>query len=299
LGNNSSYGFRPQRSAHQALQKLHATMTQYGGGHIIELDIEAFFDNVDHATLSRLLRKRMNDGVLMRLIDKWLTAGVLEDGQLRRTERGTPQGGVISPLLANIYLHYALDEWFETKVKPAVTGRTCLVRYADDAVIVCSNARDADHLLSALNTRFASFGLRLHPDKTRRLAFRPNEKTSFDFLGFTHYWKRSGRSWSIARKTAKDRFARSIRSITQWCKRNRHLPIAEQHETLSSKLLGIANYYGIRGNIRALQRLRYLAVRIWGKWLLRRNNRRRGWHVLAWLEMKHPLPKARIWHRSV
>lgn len=296
---NCSYGFRPQRNAHGALQILHETMTHYGGGYIIELDIESFFDNVNHHTLHALLRKRINDGVVRKLIDKWLNAGVLEQGSIRRSEQGTPQGGVISPLLANIYLHYALDEWFNNDIEPQLIGRARLVRYADDAVIVCSNAHDAQRIMGLLSARMSAYGLRLHPDKTRLLAFQPNVKTSFDFLGFTHYWRRRKRSWSIARKTAKDRFRRCVSTITQWCKRNRHLPIREQHKMLTRKLNGMTQYYGIRGNIKALQTLRYWSVRIWGKWLQRRSNRNRGWHVYAWLDAHFPLPIARIPHHDI
>jgi group II intron reverse transcriptase/maturase len=294
-----SYGFRPQRSAHHALHTLHDTMTRYGGGHLIDLDIEAFFDNVKHDLLKQLLRQRINDGVINTLIDKWLKAGVMENGQIHHSENGTPQGGVISPLLANIYLHHALDEWFYNQIVPTITGRATLIRYADDAIIVCSNAQSAERILQLLSERLQQYGLRLHPDKTRLLAFQPSAKTSFNFLGFTHYWKRNNRNWTIARKTAKDRFRRSVTAITQWCKRNRHQPVEEQHQSLSRKLNGIGNYFGIRGNIKALQALRYLTIRIWGKWLSRRNNRNRSWQVYEWIDTHFPLPKARIYHGNI
>jgi len=294
-----SYGFRPQRSAHQALHTLHDTMTRYGGGYIIDLDIEAFFDNVDHDILKQLLRQRINDGVINHLIDKWLNAGVMENGQLHDNVNGTPQGGVISPLLANIYLHHALDNWFHRQIVHEINGRASLIRYADDAIIVCSNERSAERILQLLRERLQEYGLKLHPDKTRLLAFQPSAETSFNFLGFTHYWKRNRRNWTIARKTAKDRFRRSIKSITEWCKRNRHLPVDQQHRSLSRKLNGIGNYFGISGNIKAIQTLRYLTIRIWGKWLSRRNNRNKGWHVYKWIDTHFPLPKARVYHGNI
>lgn len=222
-----SYGFRPKRSAHQALQKLwHATM-EVGGGWVYEADIEKFFDSVDHTKLREVLSQRVRDGVLIRLIGKWLNAGVMEEGIVYRPEAGTPQGGVISPLLANIYLHDVLDVWFEREVKPRLRGKATLIRYADDFVVVFEKEADAREFADVLPKRFAKYGLRLHPEKTRLVNFtRPktppadggSEAGSFDLLGFTHFWGRSlkGR-WVVKRKTAKDRFKRALRERPKIC----------------------------------------------------------------------------------
>ncbi|MGH7286852.1 MAG: group II intron reverse transcriptase/maturase, partial [Myxococcota bacterium] len=188
-----SYGFRPRRSAHQALEALRQGLMDVGGGFVLELDIERFFDALDHQKLREILRQRVRDGVLLRLIGKWLDAGVLEEGSLVHPETGTPQGGVISPLLANVFLDMVLDVWFEDVVRPRLRGRALLVRYADDAVMVFSSEEDARRVWKVLSRRFAKFGLSLHPEKTRLLRFgRPSPRDprpeTFDFLGFTHYW---------------------------------------------------------------------------------------------------------------
>ena len=194
-----SYGFRPGRSAHAALASLWQQTMDLGGCWLVEVDIQKFFDALDHAQLRSLLRQRVRDGVLLRLIDKWLNAGVLEDGELTYPEAGTPQGGVVSPLLANVYLHYVLDVWFQEVVKPCLKGRAFLVRYADDFVMGFACEEDARRVLAVLPKRFGKYGLMIHPDKTRLLPFRrPNrspsaancqrepQPESFDFLGFTH-----------------------------------------------------------------------------------------------------------------
>ena len=192
-----------------------------GGCWLVEVDIRKFFDTLDHAHLRAFLRQRVRDGVLLRLIDKWLKAGVLEGGELTYPEAGTPQGGVISPLLANVYLHYVLDVWFEQEVKPRLKGRAFLVRYADDFVMGFACEEDARRVLDVLPKRFGKYGLTIHPDKTRLVPFgRPiaspcraglgqagTPPGSFDFLGFTHYWSRSQKgNWVVKRKTAGSRF---------------------------------------------------------------------------------------------
>jgi group II intron reverse transcriptase/maturase len=200
-----SYGFRPGRSAHQALQALwEGMMAMKGGCWVVEVDIQSFFDNLDHPTLRSILDQRVRDGVIRRTIHKWLKAGVMEDGTLRHPETGTPQGGVISPLLANIYLHEVMDVWFEREIKPRLAGRSLLVRYADDVVLVFEQERDARRVMEVMPKRLGKFGLQMHPDKTRLVRFtRPQQRRSggtqaspgpesFDFLGFTHYW---GKSW--------------------------------------------------------------------------------------------------------
>jgi group II intron reverse transcriptase/maturase len=306
-----SYGFRPGRSAHQALATLwHETMRS-GGGWILEVDIRKYFDTLDHAHLRELLQLRVRDGVLLRLIGKWLHAGVLEDGCLTTPEAGTPQGGVISPLLANIYLHYVLDVWFETEVKPCLRGHAYLIRYADDFVIGFVYEEDARRVWEVLPKRFAKYGLTLHTDKTKLVPFqRPQSRRDptstsqrpepgvFDLLGFRHYWGRSRRgTWVVRRKTAPDRFHRAIKKITQWCRIHRHLPIAEQHRALSQKLRGHYAYYGITGNSPALQRLWHQVPRLWRKWLSRR---RTGapipWPRFTVLLQLYPLPPPVVVH---
>jgi group II intron reverse transcriptase/maturase len=280
-----SYGFRPGRSAHQALQALWQQVMALGGCWLVEVDIRKFFDTLDHAQLRLLLRRRLRVGVLLRLIDKWLKAGVLEGGELTYPEAGTPQGGVISPLLANIYLHYVLDEWFEQAVMPRLKGRAFLVRYADDFVMGFACEEDARRVLAVLPKRFGKYGLTIHPAKTRLLPFiRPDRSPSpagvpsgprsesFDFLGFTHFWSRSklGR-WVVKRKTAGSRFRRAVQRIGAWCRLNRHLPLGEQHRTLWQKLRGHFQYYGgVIGNGRCLWCFRKRVQVVWRKWLARR-----------------------------
>jgi group II intron reverse transcriptase/maturase len=300
-----SYGFRPGRSAHAALASLWQQTMDLGGCWLVEVDIQKFFDALDHAQLRSLLRQRVRDGVLLRLIDKWLNAGVLEDGELTYPEAGTPQGGVVSPLLANVYLHYVLDVWFQEVVKPCLKGRAFLVRYADDFVMGFACEEDARRVLAVLPKRFGKYGLMIHPDKTRLLPFRrPNrspsaancqrepQPESFDFLGFTHYWSRSKKgNWVVKRKTAGSRFHRAVTRIGAWCRLNRHLPVGEQHRSLWLKLRGHFAYYGVIGNLVCLQRFRYEAVRLWRKWLSRR--KRRGqftWARLNGLLKALPLP---------
>lgn len=294
-----SYGFRPGRSAHQALESLRNQAMAMKGGWIIEVDIRKFFDTLDHGQLRAILQQRVRDGVLLRLIGKWLNAGVLEEGSLSFPEAGTPQGGVISPLLANVYLHEVLDKWFEEVVKPRLKGQGFLVRYADDFVMCFSEETDAHRVMKVLPERFGRYGLILHPDKTRLIGFKrppfgPNGPKSgtFDLLGFTHYWGRSQRgNWVIKQKTAGDRFSRSLRALSQWCQASRHLPIGEQHGMLVKKLRGHYGYYGITGNSDALKRFRQEASRIWKKWLERRSQRGgKGWEWFRGLLARHPLP---------
>lgn len=271
-----SFGYRPGRSAHQALAVLRQQLGQGGGGHIVEMDIQGFFDHLDKRRLREFLQQRIGDGVILRLINKWLKAGVMEAGRVHYPEHGSPQGGVISPLLANVYLHHVLDQWFEQTVKPRLMGSACLIRFADDAVLLTSNARDAERVMEVLPKRFGRYNLTLHPDKSCVTMFKPKEKSSFDFLGFTHYWSKTRRGqWAVHRKTMKSRFARTAKAIGRWCQLNRHRPLPEQHATLSAKLRGHYAYFGLSGNLAALKRLRYVVERLWIKWLRRRSQRHR------------------------
>jgi RNA-directed DNA polymerase len=304
-----SCGFRPGRSAHQALEAVWQQTMALGGCWIVEVDIRKFFDTLDHSHLRELVRRRVRDGVLLRLIGKWLNAGVLEAGELSFPEEGTPQGGVISPLLANVYLHYVLDEWFEREVKPRLRGKAFLVRYADDFIMGFACEEDARRVLEVLPLRFGKYGPTLHPDKTRLVPFRrPSQRPplagtghgpgTFDLLGFTHYWGRSWRGgWVVKRQTSSSRFGRAVKKIATWCRCNRHRPLAEQQRTLSQKLRGHDAYYGITGNFSMLQRLRYVVGRLWRKWLARRSRGRPlSWDHFTRLRARFPLPPPRVVH---
>jgi RNA-directed DNA polymerase len=303
-----SYGFRPERSAHQALDVLWHELMKMGGGWVYEVDIQSFFEELDYGHLRTFLDRRVRDGVLRRTIDKWLKAGVMEEGRRSYPESGTPQGGVISPLLANVYLHEVLDTWFEKEVRPRLRGRACLVRYADDVVLAFETEQDAARVVKALAKRLARFGLRLHPDKTRLIrsprpqpgSQRPGQERSgtFDLLGFTHYWgqARNGR-WVLKRKTSKSRMRRSLQQVNEWCRRHRHHPRPWQHKQLSLKLLGYYNYYGLTSNYEALRQFRQRLLRVWRKWLHRRSHRKRLTWERFWEYIKrHPLPRPFIAH---
>lgn len=277
-----SYGFRQGRSQHQALSALREQCTKLKIRWIVDADVSGFFDNLDHHQLRAILRRRVNDGALMRLVGKWLKAGVWEEGRVTYPEQGTPQGGVISPLLANIYLHTVLDEWFEKEIKPRLRGRSFLLRFADDFVIGCELETDARRVLAVLSKRFARYGLTIHPTKTALIEFgtpnnqpgQPSGDSTFDFLGFTHYWTRSRRGyWVIKRKTARKRLRRTMRSLWTWCRNNRHEKITEQYRTLCLKLRGHYAYYGIRCNYRWLQKVYDFAWRTWRYWLSRRSSK--------------------------
>lgn len=307
-----SFGFRPKRRAHDALACLRNELMEMSGGWVLDVDIKGFFDNLDHSQLRDLLDQRVLDGVIRRTINKWLKAGVLEEGNLSFPEAGTPQGGVISPLLANVYLHVVVDRWFHDEVKPRLSGQAFLVRYADDFVMAFEHEGDARRVFEVLPKRLARFGLTLHPDKSRLLQFRrPRKKSddeppdeppaSFDFLGFTHHWARSRRGlWVIKQKTAKSRLARALQRINDWCRLNRHQPIVEQLQTLKSKLRGHCEYYGLTGNSRSLTRFRQALLTRWRFWLNKRSHRAgMTWAKFSlWLE-RHPLPQARAVHSTL
>lgn len=306
-----SFGFRPRRSAHQALGTLQHRAVCMAGGWILEIDIRKFFDTLDHGHLREILRHRVLDGVLLRLIGKWLHAGVLEDGSVTYPDAGSPQGGVISPILANIFLHEVLDTWFDREVRPRLRGEAHLIRYADDAVLLFANKEDARRVLAVLPKRFGKYGLALHPDKTRLVEFRrPDCRLStpgvdasrrpgtFDFLGFTFYWgmSRTGK-WVVKCKTAKDRFRRALQRVVARCREHRHDAIRAQWKALVQRLRGHYEYYGIVGNSQSLQSFLYEVTRAWRKWLDRRSQRAHmPWERMRKLLERYPLPSARITH---
>jgi group II intron reverse transcriptase/maturase len=297
-----SFGFRPHRSAHQALELVWERAMR-GGAVVLELDIKGFFDSLDHGHLRAFLDRRVRDGVIRRAIDKWLKAGVLEEGSVSYPDTGTPQGGVISPLLANVFLHEVLDEWFANEVAPRLHGWAHLVRYADDALIVFSSEIDASRVMEVLPKRFGKYALTLHPTKTRLVPFRPpgpgrKDPETFDFLGFTHFWAKSreGR-WVVKRKTARGRFNRALKRITAWCRLHRHGVVWIQHRQLSLMIRGHNAYYGITGNSLGLKRFRHAVWLVWLKWLGRRSQRPMTPERRNALEKRYPLPPPKIVHR--
>jgi RNA-directed DNA polymerase len=302
-----SYGFRPRRSAHQACAALQHETVKMAGGWILEVDIKMFFDTLDHEHLREILSRRVHDGVILRLIGKWLNAGVMEGSDLTHPESGTPQGGVISPLLANIYLHEVLDEWFVHEVWPRLYGPAALVRYADDFVFVFARKIDAERVHEVLPKRFGKYGLTLHPEKTRLVPFHRPDRVyggndghgTFDLLGFTHHWSlsRNGK-WVVKRHTAKDRFSRTLRRIREWCRTHRHDDVEKQHRALARKLNGHYAYFGITSNYAALRRLWHETKAIWRKWLSRRSQKAFvNWKAMHRLLERFPLPSPRILHR--
>jgi group II intron reverse transcriptase/maturase len=306
-----SYGYRPGRSAHQALEDLWQELMAMGGGFVLEVDIKGFFDSIPYPQLRGLLDQRVRDGVLRRTIDKWLAAGVMEDGEISHPDAGTPQGGVVSPLLANIYLHEVVDKWFARVVKPRLRGRAFMVRYADDIVLVFSSEYDARRVMDVLPKRLGRYGLTLHPTKTRLLSFqpprlkeprRPTESRVFEFLGFTHYWAKTRQGyWIVKRKTAASRFRRALVALTGWIRTHRHLPKAVQHAGLVRRLRGHNNYYGLMGNSKALHCLLFEVRCAWRKWLDRRSHSSHmTWERFERFEKRYPLPapKPRGWHRE-
>ena len=305
-----SHGFRPGRSAHRALEQLWKQGMDHQIRWVLDVDIKSFFDTLDHGKLRAIIGQRVSDGVISRLIGKWLKAGVMEAGEVSRSEEGTPQGGVISPLLSNIFLHEVLDKWFANTVRPRLKGRAMLVRYADDFVMGFAREDDARRVLAVLAKRFGKYSLSLHPTKTRLVAFgqprkgptagEAKEESSFDFLGFTHYWGRSRKGkWVIKRKTAGKRLNRSIKATGQWLREHLHTPIREQWKTLKAKLQGHYGYYGITGNAEALEQYETSVKRLWHKWLNRRSRQRGSmtWERFGKLLSEHlPLPPPKVVH---
>ena len=303
-----SYGFRPGRGAHQALQALWDGLMKLGGGWVIDLDIEDFFGKRGLGSLEELsgpTGARRSDTTSDREVVERRSDG---GGRVELSAAGEPlKGESLSPTLSNVYLHEVLDQWFEHEVKPRLRGRAFEVRYADDAVLVFEHEDDARRVLGVLAKRLEKYGLRLHPDKTRMVEFCSPSKSkrggsqrerSFAMLGFTHYWGRSRKGrWVVKRKTAQDRFSRALKGIGQWCRNHRHWKLRDQQAALSRKLRGHYAYYGITGNFLALHRFRYEMERLWRKWLGRRSHRgRMTWDRFARLRRTYPLPAARVVH---
>jgi group II intron reverse transcriptase/maturase len=302
-----SYGFRPGRGAQDALDEVGRVICTRPISTVLEADIKGYFDAIVKDLLVEMVEKRVTDGGILRLIGKWINVGVIEDGRLLVSETGTGQGQVISPLLANIYLHYVLDEWFEKEVKPRLKGEAYEIRYADDFILCFQFREDAERVLDVLTKRFAKYGLTLHPDKTRLIAFgrqalaeseKPGGRkpATFDFLGFTHICKRSRNGkFTIHVRTMRKRLRRSFANVQAWCRLHLHDPVEEQKEALNRKLQGHYQYYGRPTNYRSLWEFFRSTRRIWKYWL----NRRSREHTLNWPIFEHllecyPLLRPRI-----
>ncbi len=306
-----SYGYRPGRGPQDALDAVFRAIVAGKVNYVLEVDIKGYFQNIVHEHLMAFLRQRITDGSLLRLIGKWLHAGVLEDGRLLPTTKGTSQGAVVSPVLANVYLHYVLDEWLETVVKPRLRGETYLIRYADDLIICFQYREDAERVTGVLRQRFAKYGLELNEEKTRLITFgrfaeerlRGQGQTkppTFDFLGFTHIGVR-GRNgkFTVRVRTARRRMRRAMRRMAEWCRDHRHWSVPEQHRALVRALLGHYAYYGRPSNWPSLDRFLDFTKRTWLKWLRRRSQRRRpSWEAYNNLLRRYPLPRPHVTQRG-
>ncbi len=305
-----SHGFRKGHSQHQAIRELREQCIKLNINWIVDADVTGYFDTIDHALLRSFIEKRVKDGGILRLLGKWLKAGVLDRGNMIHPDKGTPQGGVASPMLANIFLHYVLDEWFVQDVKPRLKGKSFLIRFADDFIIGFEHEADARKVLEVLPKRLSRFNLTIHPEKTKLIRFSPpswKEKTekengTFDFLGFTHYWAKSLQGyWIIKRKTIGKRLRRFMKAIYEWCRENLHEPVKEQHKTLSAKLRGYYQYYGIRGNYKMLEVVFEHTESAWRRWLGRRCSKGyvSGEEFSRFYRKVYPLPRPRIIHRNI
>jgi RNA-directed DNA polymerase len=302
-----SHGFRKGHSQHQALHELREQCRTLHIAWIVDADVSGFFDNRDWGPLREFILQRGRDGGRLRLLGKWLHAGVFESGALSYPDKGTPQGGVISPMVSHVFLHRVLYEWFVKDVQPRMKGRCFLTRFADDFIIGCALEADARRVMDVLPKRFARFRLTIHPEKTALIAFQrpPSRETSargtgsFDFLGFTHYWAKTRRGyWVIKGKTVGKRLRRFMRALWTWWRDSRHVPLHEQYQTLCLKLRGYYQYYGIRGNFKRLEAVFEHTERAWRYWLSRRSHKGhiRWQKFVASVPRKLPLPKPRIVH---
>lgn len=304
-----SYGFRPGRNCHGAIDELDKVVMTKPIMSIVEVDIEGFFENVRHYWMLRCLEERIADPNLLLLVRKFLKAGVMEEGKWEESTKGTPQGGVISPVLANIYLHYIMDLWFEKVFKGKARGYVKLIRYADDFVVACENETDAMEFLKACKERFSKFGLKVSQAKTRVVRFgrrvweksrREGQKvSSFNFLGFTHYCTRSRRGkFIVGHKTTKENLARKLRETKEWIRKVRNqIRLRDWWPIVKRKLIGHYNYFGISGNMRSLRQFYNQVIRLAFKWVNRRSQKKSmNWEkFLQYLEW-NPLPRPRIYH---
>lgn len=305
---DSSHGYRPGKDAKGAVEELTRNL-QFGPyGYVVEADIKGFFDHLDHDWLLKMLAERIDDRAFLNLIRKWLKAGVLErDGQVIHPETGSPQGGIISPILANVYLHYVLDLWFERAVKPQLKGEALLCRYADDWVFAFRFQADAERVYRVLPKRLERFGLQVAAEKTRCLRFsrfHPSMERRFTFLGFEIYWhyNQKGQPW-VKKRTARKKLQAAKQRIKAWIRKNRHLPTREFFAGLNPRLRGHYQYYGVPGNMQSLYHLLHWTVDCVFRWLNRRGGKRASytWETLKLLldRMQIAKPKVeQVWSRA-
>src|SRR5215472_16106035 len=305
---NCSYGFRPGRGQHQALEEVGRVVCTRPMGWVLEIDIRSYFDSIVRSALVERIEKRVIDDSVLRLMGKWISVGVIEDGRLLESETGTGQGQPISPLLANIFLHHILDKWFEDEVKPRLKGEAHEIRFADDAILCFQHKEDAEKVLAVLPKRFEKYGLTLHPEKTRLIEFgryaaknakkRGEKPATFNFLGFVHIGARSRKGkFTVHVKTSAKRLRRGLKAIGDWCREHRHDPVSEQQKALNTKLRGHYQYYGRRSNYRSIGQFYRRVQRIWKEWLGRRTRGKRlTWERFKEILHQFPLLPPRITH---
>lgn len=302
-----SYGFRPNKSCHKALHKLNETIMTKPINYVVDMDIEKFFDTIDHKWLIRCLEERVGDKRLIRLIVKFLKAGIIEDGKYVRTDKGTPQGGVLSPILANIYLHYVLDLWFEKKFKKELKGYAQLIRYADDFVVCFQAEREAKKFNEELTKRVSKFGLKISEDKSKIVEFgryaqmreESGKEKIFNFLGFTHYCAISRKGgFKVGRKTAKKRFCQKIKEMSNWLRKVQNkIKLKEWWKVLKLKLIGHYRYYGVSENSRGIRNFYRSTIRLVHKWINRNSQKKRyNWEQINKILKYNPLPEPKIYH---
>ena len=304
-----SYGFRPGRNCHQALQRLDRAIMTKPVNYIVDADIRGFFDTVNHEWMIKFLEHRMNEPKFMRLLRRFLKSGYMEDGLLYTTDKGTPQGGLISPVLANIYLHYVLDLWFDRRIKPNCKGYVELVRYADDFIICAQYQEEAERIYEQLKQRVEKFGLELAADKTRIIEFGRKSAgkakqtgkrlETFNFLGFTHYAGKSRKgNFLLGRKTCRKKIQVKLNELGQWLKsiRNR-FRIKDWWPILQSKITGHYRYYGVSGNTRSLNQFYRIVQHLVFKWINRRSQRcSMNWKSFQLYLKRYTLPEPRVYH---
>lgn len=307
---NCSYGFRPGRSCHDALRELDGIIGHKKVRYVVDADIKGFFDNVGHEWMMKFLKERIGDPNILRLIARFLKAGVIEDGKAYETDTGTPQGGVISPILANVYLHYVLDLWFERKVRPGCKGEAYLIRYADDFVCCFQLKKDAEKFYRELVIRMKQFSLDIAEEKTKIIEFgryaEENRKErgegkpeTFDFLGFTHYCGRTrAGKFALKRKTSRKKFKAKLKKSKAWLKQHMHDPVKELIGKLNKKLVGHYKYYGVSDNYKMINSFKDKVVRQMYQVLRRRGQRKRiTWEKYKILLNRYPLAKPKIYVR--
>lgn len=304
-----SYGFRPNRSCHDALDVLDKTIMTKPVNSVVDIDIEKFFDTIDHRWMMKCLEQRIKDTTLLRLIVRFLKAGIMEEGKFIKTDKGTPQGGVLSPILANIYLHYILDLWFEREVKGQLRGFARLVRYADDFIVCFQSRNEAKAFGNMLEQRLGKFGLKVAEGKSRVIEFgryawqkaqvEGKKVATFDFLGFTHYCDKTRKGkFKLGRKTASDKYRQKIKAMSLWMKKVRNrVELKEWWEVLRIKLIGHYRYYGISGNMRELRKFHIQTSKLAYKWINRRSQKK-SYTYKQYCRFKkyNPLPAPKIYH---